>query len=203
MSSWYEKRMPKIKDIKPHISKYVKDLKDSEGVKSIHIWGSYAKNIEKPQFRVRDIDVLVKTSFHSGDLISIDNNIITELCSDNYLENQGYDPLVVKFSKEFLKLKKYNIDCWAISSDRKLTHWGPIYINETESEENNKEAEKYANDFSGIERKKINKFSETVRNNWYNHYFTYMNKCFKNMPTGWYKTEYIKMKDIFAKAIKI
>ena len=203
MSSWYEKCMPKIKDIKPFISEYLKDFKKTEGIKSLYIWGSYSKNIDKPNYRVRDIDILAKTKFHSGDLVSIDDKIITERCTDNYLENQGYDPLAIKFSKEFLKLAKYSIDCWATTSDRKLVHWGPICVNRKESEENKKEAENFANKIIGTERKKINKSSEHVRNNWYNHYFNYMDNCFKDMPTGWYKTENIKMKEIFSQATRI
>ena len=195
--------MPQIKDIKPYVSGYLYELRNTEGVNSLYAWGSYSKNINKPHYRVRDIDIIARTKYHSGDLISIDNKIIKEICSDRYLENQGYDPLVVKFSKKFLTLTKYNIDPWAISSDRKLVHWGPIFINKKESEEMNKEAEQFANHLTGTERKKINKLSEHIRNNWYNHYSNYMDKYFKDMPTGWYKTEDIKIGQIISKASKI
>lgn len=203
MSSWYEKCMPKVKDIKPYISDALNKFKNTVGVKSVYIWGSYANNIDKPNYRVRDIDILARTRFHSGDLVSVDHKIIKDICSDNYLENQGYDPLAVKFSKHFLILSKYNADCWAISSDRKLLHWGPIFVNKKEAEEINKEAEKYANNSTGIDRNKINKSSEYIRKNWYNHYSNYMDKCFQGMPTGWYKTEDVKIKELISKAIKI
>ncbi len=203
MSSWFEKCMPKVKDIKPHIIEAVSSLKEEDGVKALYIWGSYAKNIDKPNFRVRDIDILAKTEFHSGDLLAIDNKIIKSYCSDSYLENQGYDPLAVKFSKKFLTLSKYNIDSWAISSDRKLVHWGPICVNKKESEDINKEAEEYANKIAGTKRKKINKSSEHIRNNWYNHYCHYLDQCFEGMPTGWYRTEDIKIREITSQAIKI
>ena len=202
MNSWYEKCMPKVKDIKPYIAASVEDFKKTAGVKSVYIWGSYFDNINNPDYRVRDIDILSKTQFHSGDLIAIDKKIIGDFCSDSYLENQGYDPLAVKFSKKFLKIAK-NIDCWAISSDRKLLHWGPIFINKKESEEMNQEAEKYASQLTGVERKKVNKSAEHIRKNWYNSYGKYINQHFKDMPTGWYKTENIKMKDITSKAIKL
>lgn len=203
MSSWYEKCMPKIKEAKPYIEKTVSSLKDVEGVKSVHLWGSYSKNITKPNIRVKDIDVLAKTIFHSGDLLAIDNKILSNICSDNYLENQGYDPLAIKFSKKFLTFAKYNIDCWAISGDRKLVHWGPICVNKKESEDINKEAERYANITSGTEKKAIIKSTEHARKNWYNHYCFYLNQCFEGMPTGWYQTENIKVKDILAQTIKI
>ena len=203
LSSWFEKYMPKVKDIQPYIVDAVSSFKKIEGVKSLHIWGSYARNINKPNFRVRDIDLLAKTNFHSGDLLAIDNKIIKECCSDNYLENQGYDPSAIKFSKEFLALTKYNIDCWAISNDRKLVHWGPICVNKKESEDVNKEAEIYANKSTGTERKKINKSADHIRTNWYNHYCHYLDQCFEGMPTGWYKTEDIKVREIIAQTIKI
>ncbi len=195
--------MPKVKDIKPYISNVISSLKTIEGVKSVYLWGSYARNIDKPNFRIRDIDVLAKTNFHSGDLLAIDNKIIKGYCSDKYLENQGYDPLCVKFSKKFLTLAKYNVDCWAISGDRKLVHWGPIYVNKKESEEVNKEAERYANRNTGTQRRKINKSSEHVRTNWYNHYCRYLDQCFEGMPTGWYKTEEIKVREVLSQTIKI
>jgi len=195
--------MPKIKDVKPYITATVFSLKEVEGVKSLYLWGSYADNINKPNFRVKDIDVLAKTQFNSGDLLSIDNKIVKSYCSDNYLENQGYDPLTVKFSKKFLAFTKYNIDCWAISKDRKLVHWGPIPTNKKESEDINKEAEYYANKSTGTERKKIYKSAENLRKNWYNHYCHYLNRYFEGMPTGWYKTEDIKIKEIIAQTIEV
>lgn len=203
MSSWYEKCMPKIKDIKPHILEALNKFKNTNKVKSIYIWGSYAKNINNPEFRVRDIDILIKTPFHSGDLLSINNTIVKDICSSSYLENQGYDPEAIKFSKAFLGLIKYSIDCWAISSDKKLLHWGPTLIDKNYADDINKEAEEYAVKLTGINRKKINKSSEANRKNWYNSYCQYMNRCFEDMPTGWYQTEDIKIKDIMAKAIKI
>jgi len=195
--------MPKIKDIKPNISEALSNFKNVSGVKALYVWGSYARNIDSPDFRVRDVDLLAKTKFNSGDLLAIGDKIIEASYTNEYLEEQGYDPLSVKFSKEFLALSKYNIDCWAISSDRKLLHWGPILINKDDSKSVNMEAENYAAQFSGITRNKINKSSENNRKNWFNHYVKYVDKCFEGMPTGWYKTEDIKVRDITSQAIKI
>ncbi len=203
MSSWYEKCMPKIKDVKPNISEALSRFKKIDGIKTLYVWGSYARNIDNPDFRVRDVDILARTKFNSGDLLAIGDKIIEASHTSEYLEEQGYDPLSVKFSKEFLSLSKYNIDCWAISSDRKLLHWGPMSINKEDSNSVNIEAENYAAQFSGITRKKINKSSESNRKTWFNHYVKYVDKCFEGMPTGWYKTEDIKIRDITSQAIKI
>ena len=195
--------MPKIKDVKANISDILDKFKTTEGVKSLYLWGSYAKNISNQNFRVRDIDVLAKTAFNSGDLLSIDKKIIDSTYANEYLEDQGYDPIAVKFSKNFTELLKCNVDCWAISNDRKLLHWGPILINALDSNNVNKEAEKYASSFVGMNRKRINRSSEQYRKNWFEHYVKYVNKCFEGMPTGWYKTEDIKVRDITSQAIKI
>lgn len=195
--------MPKIKDVKPYISKDASQLKKVDGVKGIYVWGSYARNIDSPNFRLRDIDILIRSQFNSGDLLAIDDNIIKTGYSVEELENQGYDPQAIKFSQKLLEFSKQNIDCWAISSDRKLLHWGAVPINEIDAKDINKEAEKYASNSTGLSHTKVNRASEANRKNWYNSYCHYVNKCFDGMPTGWYKTEDVKIKEILAKAIKL
>ena len=203
MSTWYQKCMPRIKDVEPHLKNLFKEIFSIEQIKGLYVWGSYSKNIKNSNFRVKDVDVIARTKFNSGDLISIGEKIIKENNSDDYLENQGYDPLSIKFSKNFVDIKKFNIDHWAISSDRKLLHWGPVLINREESDEINEEAEKYAINVTGISRKKINKSSEIDIKNWYQIYCNYISQQFQGMPSGWYKVEDMKIKDILDGSIKI
>ncbi len=203
MTTWYQNTMPRIKDIKPYINSLFKELKKSDNIKNIYIWGSYSKNINKPNFRVKNVNIICRTNLNNGDLISINNDIISEFCTDNYLEKQGYDPQTVKFSKEFINIKKYNIDHWAISVDRKLLHWGPIFENRKNSDELNNLAEKYTIKKTGLNRSKINRASENKRKNWYELYSSYMNKNFENMPSGWYLVEEMRIKDILKDTIKL
>ena len=203
MSSWFEKCMPRIKDIKPNISTILDSFKKEANIKSLYIWGSYAQNINKPNFRVKDIDIIAKTNFDIGDLLAIDEQIIKNKYSDDYLEDQGYNPNVIKFSKSFINLKKCNIDCWAISSNRKLLHWGPLLSKKSYSESIIKKAEQHAIEITGYSKNNINYISEMNRKNWYNSYCNYINDFFEDMPTGWYKTEDIKIKEIIRQAIKI
>lgn len=182
---------------------FFQEIQAMPTVKGLYVWGSLARNVKKPNFRVRDIDVLARTRFHSGDLISIDENIIKQNLSDEALENLGYDPIAVAFSKELTKTAKYNFDYWAISADRKLLHWGPILINPQESQEMNKEASEYAEKETGVDRREINKSAEHVRKNWYQSFSKYINLQFEGMPSGWYKTEDIKIKDILKTAVKL
>jgi predicted nucleotidyltransferase len=195
--------MPKIKDVKKILPNILSEIKKTEGVKAIYVWGSYVDNFKNQNFRVRDIDIMAKTAFNSGDLISVDENIIKEKISNEDLEDLGYNPQSVIFSKSFLSLNKYNIDHWAISSDSKLLHWGPISYDKKESEEIGKEAAIYASNLTGIERKKINKISQEDRDNWYSQYHKYVNKIFSNMPSGWYLTNAEDMKEIINKSLKI
>ena len=203
MTTWYQNCMPRIKDVAPYITSLFEDLKKEEQVKGIYIWGSYSKNINKPSFRIKDLDIIVRTKFNSGDLISVNEDIIKDLCTDSYLEKQGYDPSTVKFSKKFISTKKYNIDHWVISGDRKLLHWGAILEKVIEQNEINQLAEEYVVKKTGLNRNKINRSSEDIRKNWYELYSSYLNKNFENMPTGWYQVEDMKIKDILKNAIKI
>jgi len=203
MSTWYQKCMPRIKDIEPHLQEIFKDISSMEQIKGLYVWGSYSENIKNSNFRVKDIDVIARTKFNSGDLIAVDEEIIRESNSKESLENQGYDPLAVKFSKEFVDIKKFNVDHWALSSDRKLLHWGPVFINREESDSMNEEAEKYAIKITGMNRNKINKSSDIDRKSWYQIYHNYLDNYFDDMPSGWYKVEDMKVKDILEGTIKI
>jgi hypothetical protein len=201
--SWYAKCMPRVMDVQPHLTEIVKDLSKINGLRNLYVWGSYAHNIDSPSFRLRNIDLLAHTRFFSGDLLAIDNDVINNPSSEEDLENLGYDPQCVSFSKEFIKLAKYNINHWAISSDRKLMHWGAISENKTESVDINNDASEYATKETGIKREKINIVSETTRQNWYKHFCHYLDYYFKDMPYGWYKMEDIKIRDLLEGAIKI
>lgn len=203
MGSWFSKCMPMVKEVKKHLNDIIKDFRKIAGVKEVYVWGSYADHEKDDSFRVRDIDIIAKTNFNSEDLISIDENILKKSLSNIELENLGYDPKTILFSQRFLDLSKYNIDHWVVSGDKKLLHWGPIPINKNEFLDMSKQAEEYAVKETGIIRKRINKTSEVCRKKWCQSYSKYFNKFFSDMPTGWYKIEDVKIKDIFEKAKKI
>jgi hypothetical protein len=195
--------MPRIKDIKPHLKEITNELSQVEGVTSLFVWGSYADNIEKPNTRIKDLDIIAKTIFHSGDLLSIDNDIIKQNASNEYLMEQGFNPSAIIFSNDFLKFNKYDIDRWALSSDNILLHWGPIPSNQEEAIEIKKEAENHAVFITGVPKKKINSSVEDVRTNWYETYYDFMTKYFSDMPTGWYQSEEKDLNKILNKSIKL
>jgi predicted nucleotidyltransferase len=203
MDSWYNKCFPLVKEIKPYLSKLASEIKSISGVKKVYVWGSYAENKDNPNFKLRDIDIIASTNFNSGDLISINNDIVSEGYLDNYLEEQGYDLKSIKFSQTFTKFDENNIDPWAISSDKKLLHWGPIFNNLQESNDIHKEAEKQALLVTGYNRYKTKKVSEKIKENWYEIYYSHINQYLQNMPSGWYSADIDNIKTIIQKSIEI
>jgi len=203
MSNWYKKCMPKIKDVEPFLKDLFKEISSSNHVRGLYVWGSYASHLSNPNFRLKDIDIIARTKFHSGDLVSVNDDIIHGNYDTSYLENVGFDPSSVKFSQDFVGIKKYNIDHWALSHDRKLLHWGPILINRQESDSMKKEAEKHASDITGLNKGRVSKASENEREGWYDSYRHYINRYFADMPSGWYQVEDMKIKDILDEAVKI
>jgi predicted nucleotidyltransferase len=201
--SWYKQCMFQIGQVTSHLTDISHELKNIKGVKNIYIWGSYAKNITHENYRIADLDIILKTSFDSGDLLSINENILKENYVSDYLEEQGFDPAAVKFSKDLTNIKKFNIDYWVISSDNNLLHWGPMPGCQRESEEINSDAEKFATKKTGITRNKVNRSSEKIRKNWYSSYVDFKKKYFSTMPSGWYKSEENNIKSILEQAIKI
>jgi len=177
-------------------------IKKSENINSLYVWGSFAENYEKPNFRVRDIDIIATTDFDSGDLAAIDNDILRQKFSEDELEDQGYNPVAIKFSNEFLSSKKQNIDHWVISSDNKLLHWGPIPSSKEESEALNEEASNHAYNRTGCCRDKIHKASEEVRENWYEEHHSYLKKIFTDMPSGWYLSDTEDIEKVLDSAIE-
>lgn len=202
MASWYDSCMPKIKDIKPHLNKIAEELSEIDGINGVYIWGSYVDNITNPSHRIKDLDIIVATNFDSGDLLSVNNEILESSKTKDILIEEGFNPVVVKFSKDLLLFNKYSIDKWAISSDKAFLHWGAMPTNKEEADELKKEAESHAFFVTGINKNKLNRISNNDRQNWYNNYYDYMSKYFSDMPTGWYQSE-DNLSEILKKSIKL
>lgn len=202
MTSWYNNCMPKIKDVTPHLAEITANLSKISGVKNIYVWGSYADNFTNPNFRIKDLDIIVSTNFDSGDLISITQEIIQANKTEDLLIEDGFNPSVIKFSKDFLSFDKYSIDRWVISSDKALLHWGAIPTHKEEADDLKKEAENHAFCVTGINRNKLNSIEDEARQNWYNSYYEYVLKYFSNMPSGWYKSE-DNLSNILKNSIKL
>lgn len=201
--SWYNKCLPRVKDVKPLLPKIAEEVRGIKGVKKIYVWGSLAEHTNDPEFRIKDIDLLIKTSFHSGDLVSIDNLAMDEESTTEELIDQGYDPGVIQFSRKLAGVDGSLLDYWAISKDKKILHWGPIFAERPESDDIKKEAEEHAEKVTGCPTKRLNKSSNKTRTNWYVNYTDYIDKHLCDMPTGWYKSEVTNIKEILSSAYEV
>ena len=190
---WYDKFFPSVEESLPAASDIAKQLKEASGVKEVYAWGSLAEYQDEPEYHVRDIDLLVKTSFHSEDLEAVTDSVIGQGLNKEALENDGYNPDAVHFTKKFLDVDIPLLDRWVISSDDKLLHWGSMIADQEEAEEVRKEAENYAKSESGLDRKKVKKAAKSKHSNWYEFYKSYISKQVADAPSGWYRSD---VKDI-------
>ena len=200
---WYEKAIPKITDVLPHLKEATKDISSFAQVKNIYVWGSIAENFNNKDFRVKDIDILIECDFDSGDLLAIDNSSEGALkIAGQELEDMGFDENAVKFTNSLLRLKVPSLDFWAVSNDKKLLHWGPITETIEEWKQIRKEAETKAEIVTGIEKKLLHKASEINRKKWHTAYENSIHEFSKGCPQGWYASQNCVEK-IFETAIKL
>jgi len=202
-NSWYKKAMPKVKDIKSNLSSLASDLYNISGINKFYIWGSYAKNKDKPNCAIRDLDIIAQTDFEYEDLLSItDPSTLPFNLKKAQLEEEGFNPDAFQFTKEFIKISSYNIDHWASAKKGEIVHWGALLEDEKEWKEIKEEAERYALQETGILRKKIARVDEEKKYRWCNAYDHYFNKILSNIPLGWYVSTH-NIKDIKNDIIEI
>jgi hypothetical protein len=188
-NSWYKKSMPTIVTVEANINNIAKNISEIDGVKSVLVWGSFVKNAQKKNSVIRDLDIIAVSNIFSEDLLSItDDNIYSPFnLSVPELEDEGFDPKAVQFTKAFINIKDYNVDHWAISSDKKLLHWGAFIENKDHWEEIKEQAEKHAQKETKTNRKNLHKASQLTKNRWTNNYNHWVNKHLAGMPEGWYE----------------
>lgn len=200
-NNWYQNSFPTIKESESKIALITDLFPLKNGVKGIMVWGSYARNIDNPNFRVKDIDIIIKTTCHSEDLVSITKDAFA--IPENEIEDNGFDITALKISKKASKITDSILDLWSLSSDKKLLHWGPMASDKEESDAICLEAQSFAEKEVGVEKEKISRVSQDVRNSWYQAYKSHYMSQLKNMPFGWYCSESDNIEDILKQAIDI
>lgn len=187
MQNWYQQLMPTVRDVKPFVKEFAKGLNNLKDVKSVMVWGTYSKNITKLSCVIKEVDFLIKTSFHSDDLLAVtteDDEFSPLNIAPDELEDFGFNREVVAFTKKIKKPTKYPSNLWVMSKNQKLLHWGPIIDDHSEWSELQELAEKYASENTNT--KSLNKQSQDTKDNWYSFYKAYLNNYVENMPNGWY-----------------
>ena len=201
--NWYKKSMPTVDQVTPFIQEIAQTIKNINGVKEVLVWGSFLKNIKVGNFVIKDIDLIAVNDFYSEDLLSInETEPSTFKMSSTQLEDEGFDPASVNFTKQYISLTKYNIDHWAISKNDRLLHWGPVPRNKEDWKDIKVEAEKYASFMTGVNRRKLRKSSQTMRNKWSVLHDHYVNKNLSHMPYGWYQSSH-NIEEILPETLKL
>jgi hypothetical protein len=200
--SWYKQSMPTVKEISAIVGQICSEIKLIGGVTAVHIHGSYAENVNRPTYVVKDLDIIASTKFDSGDLLAIDNSKYSALRTHpSELEDEGFNPHAVAFTKRFLTYEKYNVDHWATSSDGKLLHWGACPENEQEWASLHAEAEAAAEKITGHSRHKLPK-TASDRRAWRELYDQHIAKFISSKSIGWFLSEHTA-DEIIAKALEV
>lgn len=186
---WYEKAMPTVKDVTASVKEAADALRSMRGVKGIHAFGSYAENHSNPKFNLKDVDLLVECSFESGDLLAIDSGPCSALNMPREdLEDEGFDPHCVAFTKQCLKMRKTGFDMWAVASDGVILHWGSMPESVEEWREIRRKAESEANRVTQLKRPQLCTASEAERTKWRATYEETMQSLVSDGPLGWYSS---------------
>lgn len=201
--SWYKQSMPTVKDVEQYITQICGEIKAISGVTNVYLHGSYPKHISNPNYVVKDVDIIASTAFDSGDLYAIDNGKYSALkMHPADLEDEGFNPKAVAFTKKFLSYSKYNVDHWVATADSKLLHWGEIPDSQEEWQELHKNAEKEAERCSGFKRSALSKVKEDDRQLWKKAYEHYVSQFTSDKSIGWYPSENI-LDEILIRAKKV
>jgi hypothetical protein len=201
---WYQKILPTIQDVEPYVIEVSRSISKIAGVKSVYAWGPYAENIKNKHYHIREIDLIADSKFHSGDLIAIDENdpLSPLSISNEDLQDLGFNPNAVKFTKEIIKLQQSDINLWCKSKDNKLLHWGIVPDTVEEWKELRAQAEEHAENITSVSRKSLKNASANVRKEWKEAYDETIQQFMDGSPIGWYQSS-ISTDDILNEAIKI
>ncbi len=201
--NWYTNLMPKVEEVMPFINEMAQNITKLNKISSVYAWGSLKENFNNKDYRIKDIDIIIKCSFDSGDLLAIDNSPNGALkIKSQYLEDYGYNPLAVKFTKFLIQNKLSNVDFWAISKDKKILKLG--YTTESIEDLKNirKESESKTEEILKVYRKDLLNATEEQRKKWYETYENFINQYSKDCPYGWYSSN-SEVKKILENSIKI
>jgi hypothetical protein len=187
---WYDKANPTVKNILPKVKEISSKLANLNNVKGVYAWKSLAENLHNEESKIKDIDLIIDCNFDSGDLLAIDNSETGALKLDvAELEDLGYNPQAIKFTKNLLQNKLSSLEFWAISKDKKILHWGPISETIEEYKQIKKEAEKKAESYTNFRKSQLHRLTESQQNKWHEIYEQHLNDFGNGCPQGWYAAQ--------------
>jgi len=200
---WYQRALPTVESVLPGVEKAATEIAALNGINEVFAWGSLAENITNKTSSIKDIDILVTCDFDSGDLLAIEKGPTGPFSiKSSELEEEGFNPLAVAFTKQFVKSAGFRVDYWALSRDDKLLHWGPITDSVEEFKELRKDAEEKVSKKLNLERKNLHKASATKRQSWLDQYTEEIRSCVASGPLGWYMA-LASSEEILCNAVKL
>jgi hypothetical protein len=201
--SWYKRAMPLIRDVSPYVEDVCKQIKAIDGVTGVYVWGSFVDRAKTPNFPIKDIDIVATTNFDSGDFMAIDNSKYSAIrIKTSELENEGFNPDVVAFTKHFLQFEQYNVDHWATSKDKTLLHWGALPDSTDDWQELHADAEKRAQELTGMSRDRLHKADDEKRKDWKRAYNHYVSMFLNDKSAGWCPSQH-KWTELMPRARKM
>lgn len=187
---WYNQAIPRIRDFKAVLNKFVQSSKNYKFIKNIYVFGEYVTKFKDQNYRIKDIDILIDTDIYSGDLLAIDNSQDGALCvSHDMLEDLGFNKYAVGFTENILKHKINNIEFWVGSSDDKVLHWGPMGDTLEDWYRLKREAETKAEIATRLKKAQIVRANEDLQQKWNEAYDSFMASHTQDCPQGWYESE--------------
>jgi len=200
---WYQRALPTVGSVLPNVEKAAAEISALNGISGVFAWGSLAENITDKTSSIKDIDILVTCDFDSGDLLAIEKGPAGPFSiKSSELEEEGFNPLAVAFTKRFVRSAGFRVDYWALSKDDKLLHWGPITDSVEEFKELRKDAEEKVSKKLELERKNLHKASAAKRQNWLDQYTESIRSCVASGPLGWYMAS-ASSEEILCNAVKL
>jgi len=185
---WYERAQPTTCKLLPSVKQSISSISAMQGVEKVGLWGSFADNIKKANAPVREVDLLVFCNFNSGDLLAIDKGPSGPFrIRPEELEDEGFNPLAVSFTKKLIcSSKEIPIEYWAMSTDSKLLHWGPVADTVEEWKDIRKEADEKAEKYTGVSKNHLYKASPSKISSWFETYERSIKSAAAIGPMGWY-----------------
>jgi hypothetical protein len=201
---WYSDIMPTVGELQKAVSESAEKIYSLPGTESVNAWGSYADNFSKRTARVREVELLVKCSFDSGDLLAIEKGPMGPFnVPFDELEDLGFNPKAVKFTKGLLRSCSFPVDLWSYSSDNKLLHWGPVAETIDEWKAIRRQSEDIAEQRTGFCRKTLKKASESEAKEWIRSYEESLRSFISTGPLGWYESACSETGEVLDSAIEI
>ena len=180
--------MPTVKELEPLLKYSSQIIRSLPGVEKISVWGSYVENIKNKNTPIREVELFIKCSFNSGDLLAIEKGSMGPFhIPFSELEEEGFNPKAVVFTKGLIKSCNFKTNYWCLSSDKKILHWGHVVDSVEEWKNIRNEAEKQAELKTGCSRGNLKKENKQNIEEWIQSYENTIRLFVDKEPLGWHQ----------------